>query len=238
MLAGILLPLYVVIHSISNVGSSDSKRFHAVTRCCHSAAQAGLQTLREYASTDAARCVGECGLDLVRGPHEKNGFPDLDTQLPWFTAQVDLACELQKPLFLHVRDAFEPFMQVMKPRLSQLPSPPGLVHAFTGTEEELEAYVEMGFLIGVTGFICQKSEPLRTFLPKYVPLDRLVVETDAPYMGFKGCRKNEQDKRKDSRPNVPSALPFVVRAVAECYGVPATEVAAKTTSNARHFFRM
>ena len=65
-----------------------------------------------------------------------------------------------------------------------------------------------------------------------------MVETDAPYMGFKGCRRTEPSKRGRKYPNVPAALPQVVAAVAECYGVPATEVAARTTANAVAFFRM
>ena len=101
-----------------------------------------------------------------------------------------------------------------------------------------QAYRSLDFYIGVTGFICQKSQALRSFLPRLVPLDRLVVETDAPYMGFKGCRATEELRKKDKYPNVPAALPKVVQAVAECYGVSPQEVAERTTANARDFFKM
>lgn len=116
--------------------------------------------------------------------------------------------------------------------------PPALMHAFTGTEEELEAYRGLDFYIGVTGFVCQRSVQLREFLPRHVPLERLMIETDAPYMGFKGCRAGEADRRKEKYPNVPAALPRVVEAVAECYGVSGERIAAATAANARAFFRM
>ena len=74
-------------------------------------------------------------------------------------------------------------------------------HVVSGTEtyEPSQAYRSRGFWIGVTGFLCQKSQPLRGFLAQHVPLDRLLVETDAPYMGFKGCRTGESDRRRRKR---------------------------------------
>lgn len=195
-----------------------------------------LARLRHFAARSDACCIGECGLDFCRGPTEANGFPSPEAQLPWCEAQVALACELRKPLFLHIRDAFAPFLEIVARQSGRLP--PAVVHAFTGTEEELQAYVGMGFFIGVTGYICQATQPLRKLLKEHVPLERLMVETDAPYMGFKNCRRGESDKRQSKYPNVPAALPRVVEAVAECYGVTPHEVAAQTTANARRFFGM
>ena len=131
---------------------------------------AALEQLRGWVQHDAVRCVGECGLDLCRGPAEKNGFPPLEAQLPWFEAQVRLAVEFQKPLFLHVRDAFDPFMAVMERHRGELP--PMLVHVFTGSEEELIAYRGLDCYVGITGYICdvKQSADHRKFLPKHVPV--------------------------------------------------------------------
>ncbi|CAM9811623.1 unnamed protein product [Laminaria digitata] len=116
--------------------------------------------------------------------------------------------------------------------------PPCLVHCFTGSKEELAAYVDMGFFISVAGSICrQKNGAELREAVKLIPLDRLMVETDAPYLGFTGCRKGHSNPKK-TNPNVPSALPAVVRALAECLGLPFDQVAQATLRNSRAFFGM
>jgi TatD DNase family protein len=99
-------------------------------------------------------------------------------------SRVELAVELRKPLFLHERGAFEQFVGVLRPVHDADTLPPCVIHAFTGSEEELRAYRSMYFFIGVTGGAC----PLPDYLPNHAPLSRLMIETDAPYLGFKGCR--------------------------------------------------
>ena len=196
--------------------------------------------LRARVTDPLVRCVGECGLDTSRG------FPPLAAQLPWFEAQVELACEVRKPLFLHERGAFEPFCEVLDRAAVRYSGrgglPPVVVHCFTGTESELAAYRERyGAYIGVTGYMlanAQHGAALSEWLPRHVPLDRLLVETDAPYMGFKGCRGTEPRKRGSKYPNVPAALPQVAAAVAGYYGVAVSELAARTTANASAFFGM
>ena len=198
------------------------------------------EALRARASDPLVRCIGECGLDSSRG------FPPLTAQLPWFEAQVELACETRKPLFLHERGAFGSFCGVLDQAAARYSSagglPPVVVHCFTGNEAELAAYRKRyDAYIGVTGFMLankQHGASLGEWLPQHVPLDRLLVETDAPYMGFKGCRKTEPKKKGSKYPNVPAALPQVAAAVAGYYGVPLSEIAARTTANAYKFFGM
>ena len=219
-----------------------------------------MDQLADMAANDTFRCIGECGLDLVRPPtHPKgNGFPCLATQLPWFQAQVSLAVNLKKPLFLHERKAHQAFLEVLDPYLDLnakgIPGkerrlPPCLVHAFTGTENELKAYRQRDFYIGITGFILEKtaSAELRQCLATLVPLHRLMVETDAPYMGFKGCRDGEEkefqidgkiykNRKKDKYPNVPASLSKIVVAIADIYNVSPEDIAMATSDNARRFF--
>jgi TatD DNase family protein len=135
-----------------------------------------MQALIYLASEPLVHCVGECGLDY------SEGFPEAALQQPWFEQQVRLACQIRKPLFLHERLAFEPFVTTLRSADATTPQglPPCLVHCFTGTEAELLAYIDMGFYIGITGFLLKKphGDALRECV-KHIPLDKLMIETDA-----------------------------------------------------------
>lgn len=117
--------------------------------------------------------------------------------------------------------------------------PPAVVHCFTGNDQELRAYLNEGFYIGITGFICKKTQgaPLREMVHK-IPLQRLVLETDAPYMGFPKCRRQEATDVKKQYPNVPSALPLVAEVLATALGKTPQEIATITRANARRFLRL
>jgi TatD DNase family protein len=231
--------------------------------------------IRDAARDPLFRCIGECGLDCCRLPDDPkgNGFPSLEQQLPWFEAQVRIAVDLQKPLFLHERKAHVAFLNVLDTYMGETIStttkttkttktttkldikkrllPPCLVHAFTGTRDELLAYRKRDYYIGITGSEVAKdmNHELRRSIVELVPLDRLMIETDSPYMGFKGCRCGEKkfttineksytNKRKDKYPNVPSSLPMIAKIVAKMYNVTVEEIANKTTQNAAVFFNM
>ncbi|KAF4041469.1 TatD related DNase [Phytophthora infestans] len=170
-----------------------------------------LNTLRGLIEMEEVRAVGECGLDY------SPTFPEPEFQKKWFAEQLTMACALKKPLFLHE-----------------------LVHCFTGNEDELKAYIARGddWYIGITGFICKKQGVALKEMVKHVPLDRLVLETDAPYMGFPKCRRAEATEAKKQYPNVPSAMPLVAQAVATALGHSPQEIAKITRANARRFLRL
>eukprot|EP00035_Acanthoeca_spectabilis_P027123 m.465448 g.465448 ORF g.465448 m.465448 type:complete len:294 (-) comp24227_c0_seq1:339-1220(-) len=203
---------------------------------CHSApTQADLDQLHELGSRDECVAIGECGLDNAEG------FPAAELQLPWFTAQLDLAKNLNKPVFLHERLAFEAVSAELTARKDDLP--PVLVHCFTGTAEELSWYLDFGCYVGFTGFVFNKKRAaaLRECLQSgqvKVPLDRVVIETDAPYMGFKRCRTAEPKNPTKTSPNVPSALPRILSEVAALLGVESDVLGAATTANARRLFQL
>ena len=153
--------------------------------------------------------LGECGLDY------SDGFPKSSAQREVFLPQLALAQEHQIPLFLHERSAHHDFVECLEAtftRTSQ-PSPPMLVHCFTGTEEELQVYIRMGCYVSISGSIFKSGKRKDTlhFL-RCIPEDKIMVETDAPYLGFPGCRKPFYQSKK-KYPNVPSALPLVVAEV-------------------------
>ncbi|MFC3771063.1 TatD family hydrolase [Paenibacillus sp. GCM10012303] len=183
-----------------------------------------ISRLRRLAAQPQVVAIGECGLDYNRD------FSPRDVQRTWFDAQVKLACELRLPLFLHEREAFSDFVQILQSYGKELP--PSVVHCFTGTGAELDAYVNMGLYIGVTGWICdeRRGRHLRE-LVRRIPADRLLVETDAPFLTPRDLRPKPAGSR-----NEPLYLPHIVRTIAECTGRPFEEIAAQTTQNAVRLF--
>jgi TatD DNase family protein len=193
----------------------------------HHARECGEDTipaLRELAKHPCVAALGECGLDFNRNysPH-----PD---QEKWFAAQLELACELGKPLFLHSRDAHPRFAQILRAHRERLPR--AVAHCFTGGSDELRANLDLGLYIGITGWICDERRGRHLVeLVREIPPDRLLVETDAPYLTPRDLHPEPRARR-----NEPAFLPHIVRAVARALGRPAEEVAAETARNARVFF--
>ena len=146
-------------------------------------------------------------------------------------AQVALAAELQKPLFLHERDARQRFCDILAAGGRSVPA---VLHCFTGTRDELKTYLNMGLHIGITGWICdeRRGTHLRE-LVKEIPLDRLMIETDAPFL----APRTMPTKPKDGR-NEPAYLTYVLVVVADCLAKPLAAVAEATTKTAREFFRL
>lgn len=191
----------------------------------HHARECDAQTipaLRELAQHRHVVAIGECGLDFNRNysPH-----PD---QEKWFIAQAELGLELDKPLFMHSRDAHPRFAQLLK----ELGIEKGVAHCFTGEREELHAYLDLGLHVGITGWICDERRGKHLLeLVKEIPRDRLLLETDAPYLTPRDMRPQPKARR-----NEPAFLPHVLQTVARALGRPAQEIAAETTRNANRLF--
>ena len=193
----------------------------------HHAKDFSPQTIQHLKSlAENARCVaiGECGLDFNRNysPH-----PD---QEKCCVAQLELGLSLRKPLFLHSRDAH--------PRLSQILKSHGVscavAHCFTGMRDELHAYLDLGLYIGITGWICDERRGKHLLeLVKEIPADRLLLETDAPYLTPRDLKPQPKARR-----NEPAFLPHILKTVARALGRPAEEVAAETARNARTLFSL
>jgi TatD DNase family protein len=180
--------------------------------------------LRELAQHPRVVAIGECGLDFNRNysPH-----PD---QEKWFIAQLELGLELGMPLFLHSRDAHPRFAEIL--RHHQVKN--AVAHCFTGGKEELHAYLDLGLSIGITGWICDERRGTHLLqLVRDIPADRLLLETDSPYLTPRDMRPQPKSRR-----NEPAFLPHIARTVARALGRPIEEVAAETTRNAQTLFRM
>ena len=130
----------------------------------------------EAKNSGLAVAFGEIGLDYDRLFHSEK-----EPQLKYFAAQLDLAVEIQMPLFLHSRAASEDFERLLAERLPRLPRG-GLVHSFTGTMEEMQRLVALGVDIGVNGCSMKTEENLEVV--KAIPLERLQIETDGPWVRF------------------------------------------------------
>jgi TatD DNase family protein len=185
---------------------------------------ATLPALREIARHSRVVALGECGLDFNRNysPH-----PD---QEKWFLAQLELACELGKPLFLHSRDAHPRFAGLLRAHRKDLPR--AVAHCFTGEAAELRAYLDLGLYIGITGWICDERRGTHLKgLVREIPADRLLLETDSPYLTPRDLRPQPKARR-----NEPAHLPHIVRAIARALGRQADDIAAETWRNAHAFF--
>jgi len=169
--------------------------------------------------------VGECGLDYFRDLSPR------DAQRRAFQAQVELAAAIGKPVFLHERDAHADFVAALRPLARNLERG-GVAHCFTGGPAALEAYLELGLHIGVTGWVCdeRRGADLRAAVPS-IPLDRLLVETDAPYLLPRDLAPKPAHRR-----NEPAFLPHVVGRVAELMQRTPEEVARASTANAERLF--
>ena len=173
---------------------------------------------------DLVVAVGECGLDYNRM------FSPMPEQRAAFEAQIAAALRLGKPLFLHCRDAFDDFRAMLKDAAAA--GAHGVVHCFTEGAAQAEAFLELGFDIGITGWVTDvaRGAALRDAL-RVIPADRLHLETDAPYLRPKNAGK--------TRPyNEPALLPFVAKAVAELKGLDAATLSAQATANSRRLFKL
>ena len=181
-----------------------------------------LPALRELAAHPRVVALGECGLDYNRN---YSTHPD---QERWFTAQLELGIELGKPLFLHSRDAHPRFAEILR---HHRPAK-AVAHCFTGEQAELHAYLKLGLYIGITGWICDERRGRHLLeLVREIPADRLLIETDAPYLTPRDLRPQPRSRR-----NEPAFLPHVLRAVARALERPVEEVAAQTARNAQALF--
>lgn len=182
------------------------------------------QLLRELSQRQGVVAVGETGLDYFRD------FSPRDVQRDVFQKQLQIGIDTGLPVFLHMREAHEDFHAMLKDvrdRLSQV-----VVHCFTGIREELHDYLNLDCHIGITGWICdeRRGSHMKEFL-KDIPANRLMVETDAPYLKPRNLKPRVKTHR-----NEPRWLPWIVGILAAMREEHPGFVAEQTTANAQAFF--
>ena len=185
-----------------------------------------IDELAVFCDATPTVAVGECGLDYFRN------FSSPAQQRSAFAAQLELAATTGLPVFLHQRDAHQDFLAILREHIDALSR--GVAHCFTGTPAEMQDYLDLGLWVGITGWICdeRRGDALRD-AARSLPLDRLMLETDAPYLMPRNLNPTPKTRR-----NEPCNLPHILTTLADCLQADAADVAAASTRNATHFFAL
>ncbi len=217
-----------IIHAATDIASSEFgieqsrkyERYYASVGIhpenADSVASGYIDSLRLLAQSEKVVAIGEIGLD-----YHYEGY-DKASQIELFTSSVELANELSLPVIVHCRDAVGDCMEILK-RLK----PKGVMHCYSGSPETARELLDLGMYIGFTGAITFKNAKKAAEVLKILPLDRLLLETDCPYMAPEPLR----GKRCDS-----SMIRFTAQRAAEVMGVESDELLAATEENAVRVF--
>ena len=195
----------------------------------HNAAQFdehAAEALRELLLQNEVVAVGEFGLDFYRD------FSPRDAQKRAFQAQLEIAAEVQLPVFLHQRDAHDELLELLRPVRSRLCG--GVAHCFTGTAKMARDYLDLDLYIGITGWLCdeRRGGDLRDAV-RHLPLDRVLIETDAPYLLPRDLPEKPRGRR-----NEPRFLAHVLQRLAEAMGRSVQEVEEATRMNTEKLFAL
>ena len=179
--------------------------------------------IKEIALNSLVKAIGETGLDFNRNYSKK------ENQINSFLKHIKIANELNLPMFLHQRDSHKEFMTCLK---DIYPETNCVVHCFTGSEEELDDYLSLDFYIGITGWICdeKRGSHLKEFISK-IPLDKLLIETDSPYL----LHKNIKIK---GRRNKPLFLKEVFSKISSIRNEPVNDLSKAIYQNSLKFFNL
>ncbi len=185
---------------------------------------AAVHALTDLAQAPEVVAVGECGLDYFRN------FSPREAQLDAFRRQLEIAAKVGKPVFLHQRDAHEDFVGLLREFRPALAG--GVAHCFTAGLDEARTYLDLGLYIGITGWICdeRRGHHLREVV-RHIPADRLLIETDAPYLLPRDLEPMPRNRR-----NEPLYLPHILAVIAAARGESPDTLGAQTTRNARALF--
>lgn len=178
-----------------------------------------LETLEEMARLPKVVGIGEIGLDYYYN------LSNEEDQIKWFKLQLELAKKLDLPVSIHSRDASQLTFDIIKESGVQ----EGVIHCFSGSRELAIEYVKRGFYIGIGGSLTFKNARKTVEVVESIPLDKILIETDCPYL----TPVPHRGKRNDS-----SYLPFVIQKIAEIKGITEGEVEKITLENAKKLFRI
>lgn len=191
-----------------------------------------LVQLEELGKQPKVIAIGEIGLDNYQ--YKSNGITNSEIQREIFIKQIELAHKLKLPLQIHNRHAGAEILEIFNRHENLLLDPPGMFHCMSGDIAFLKKVLDMGFYVGFDGNITYKGiAPGETIelkeLVRYTPIDRIVTETDSPYLA--------PEPHRGSR-NVPAYVILVGEFIAHAKGIPFKEVVRQTTENAKHLFKL
>ena len=183
--------------------------------------ESDIDTLKKYAAMDRILAIGEIGLDYYWDE------PERSIQKKWFEAQIELARDVKLPIIIHSRDAAKDTYDIMKALHAEEIG--GVVHCFSYSKEMARQFLDMGFYIGIGGVVTFKNAKTLKEVAAYTPLDRIVLETDCPYLSPEPNR----GKRNSSL-----NLNYVAEALSQIKGINKEELIAVTEENARQLYSM
>lgn len=177
--------------------------------------------LKAVSGTDKVVAIGEIGLDYYWDE------PEREIQKHWFVRQLELAREVRLPVVIHSRDAAKDTLDLMQAQHAEELG--GVIHCFSYGVELAREYLSMGFYLGIGGVLTFKNGRKLKEVVEYMPLDRILLETDCPYL----APVPNRGKRNSSL-----NLPYVVEAISQIKGVPVETVTEVTARNARTMYRL
>lgn len=187
---------------------------------CHEVEFEQVERLREMQREPSVVALGEMGLDY------HHNFADRLRQRRFFEAQLQIARDVHRPVVIHCREAVDDTLAILK----GFPSVSAVFHCFTGTSEEAKQILEAGYLLGFTGAVTfKRSDDLRKAI-SFTPRERLLVETDAPYLSPEPFRSQKI--------NEPALVIHTAKVVAQTWGISIEELDQITTANTLRFFGM
>lgn len=190
--------------------------------------KATMQELTKLVQTGKVIAIGEIGLDY----YHKNADPEI--QKKWFIEQLRLAKEFDLPVLLHIRNAFEDAYEIVK----QEKITKGVLHCFTGTNEIAQKFLKLGFYVSFAGNVTYKNATELQEVVKHIPNNRILVETDAPYLTPEPLRGRKPNRVTGLTVNFPVNIVFTVRKIAELKNVPEQNIRKITNENAITLFNL
>lgn len=196
-----------------------------------------LNQIEELVKDPCVVAIGECGLDFNKD------YSPRELQETAFKEQINLAVRYKKTLLVHDRDAHQSILDILEPFTDALP--PVIIHCFTGTKDQIKAYIDRGYYIGVTGYLCKEKYggSLREAIKDgTLPLDKIIVQTNSPYM-TPSVPQAEIDPISQTllnsccADNEPCTLSVIVRYIAKLISQEPSQVADVTTATAMKLFR-
>ena len=182
------------------------------------------KTLEDLVEHDKVVAVGECGLDFNRN------FSTPTEQEHAFRQQLEIAKNTQLPVFLHQRDAHDLFLEILNENINELNG--GVAHCFTGNKDHMRDYLDLGLYIGITGWICdeRRGHDLQEAI-NYLPADRILIETDAPYLLPRDLNPNPKSRR-----NEPMHLKHILKTIARLRRDDINQLEKTTIENTKRLF--
>lgn len=181
-----------------------------------------LVQLRQLSTSKKVVAIGECGMDF----YDKDDLKDVDFQKKLFIQQIELAHELKKPLVIHCRNAWSQILSILEQHKNML-TKGGMFHSWTGTLEDAKRAIRLGFYISISGIVTFKNAGEIIDVAKWVPIDRILLETDSPFLSPVPVR---------GKTNEPKNVRITAQFVAKLRGISFEEISGSTTRNAEKLF--